>query len=76
LFFLLLIYNGEIIIAESCKRYIIIKEYLEEFIIFFIIDDYKENNRWFIVHGIKYKLNDFTQLFSIINKQEYIFLFI
>jgi hypothetical protein len=48
-----LIYNGEIIIAESCERYTSIKEYLEELNIKIIIDDFKENNRWFIIHGIK-----------------------
>jgi hypothetical protein len=41
------------IIAESCECYTSIKEYLEELNIKIIIDDFKENNRWFVIHGIK-----------------------
>lgn len=46
-------YNGEIIISESIERYKTIKEYLEELKMKIIIDDYKETNRWFIIHTIK-----------------------
>ena len=46
-------YNGEMIISESVERYDIVKNYLEELNMKIIIDNYIENNRWFVIHAIK-----------------------
>ena len=46
-------HNGEIIISESTDRYEKIKEYLNELGFFIKKDNYKKDNRWFIINGIK-----------------------
>ena len=46
-------YNGDMIISKSVERYDVIKKYLEELNMKIIIDDYIENNRWFVIHAIK-----------------------
>ena len=52
--FRVLRYNGEIIIAESSKRYHEIKNYIQNYKIKY--EDYNETNRWFYLHLINDKL--------------------
>ena len=46
-------YNGDMIISKSIERYDVIKKYLEGLNMKIIIDNFIENNRWFVIHAIK-----------------------
>ena len=41
------------IISENKERYETVKKYLDEINMKIITDEYKETNRWFIIHAIK-----------------------